>query len=162
MAVEVFYFYRIVIPWTVRRLWYSGRGIRWVFRFSGPGSSASRYDVSLFLPEGLTCCTQCCSRNDWSKQTIRYWRSHCAQTLERKWVSKSAWLRGSWLQADVGYCREKWTKRRIRWVTRKGKRSSFELPSGWLTLEEASRLPLPDTSWMDQPWPRSKFTKLLE
>ena len=32
------------------------------------------------------------------------------------------------------------------------------LREGWLTVEEALRLPLPDTSWMDEPWPREKFT----
>lgn len=50
---------------------------------------------------------------------------------------------------------------RISWITQRGKRSYFELPSGWLTVEQASELPLPDTSWMDNPWPRSKFTKWL-
>jgi hypothetical protein len=28
---------------------------------------------------------------------------------------------------------------------------------GWLTVSEAQRLPLPDTSWMDEPWPREKY-----
>ncbi len=51
---------------------------------------------------------------------------------------------------------------RISWITQRGKRSYFELPSGWLTVEQASELPLPDTSWMDNPWLRSKFTKWLE
>jgi len=53
-------------------------------------------------------------------------------------------------------------KRRISWITQRGKKSHFELPSGWLTVEQASELPLPDTSWMDNPWPRSKFTKWLK
>ncbi|PAU95529.1 hypothetical protein CK503_00240 [Aliifodinibius salipaludis] len=51
---------------------------------------------------------------------------------------------------------------RISWITQRGKQSYFELPSGWLTVEQASKLPLPDTSWMDNPWPRSKFTHWLE
>lgn len=51
---------------------------------------------------------------------------------------------------------------RISWITQRGRQSYFELPSGWLTVEEASKLPLPDTSWMDNPWPRSKFTNWLE
>jgi hypothetical protein len=32
------------------------------------------------------------------------------------------------------------------------------LPGGWLTVEAAGKLPLPDTSWMDEPWAREKFT----
>ncbi|WP_445664989.1 ribonuclease H-like domain-containing protein [Fodinibius sp. AD559] len=51
---------------------------------------------------------------------------------------------------------------RISWITQRGKQSYFKLPSGWLTVEQASELPLPDTSWMDNPWPRSKFTNWLE
>ena len=32
------------------------------------------------------------------------------------------------------------------------------LPDGWLTVDQAEKLPEPDTSWMADPWPRSKFT----
>ena len=32
------------------------------------------------------------------------------------------------------------------------------LGEGWLTVREALGLPLPDTSWMDEPWPRERFT----
>ena len=45
----------------------------------------------------------------------------------------------------------------FQWITRKGSKSSVPLPSGWQTVEEAMTRPLPDTSWMDKPWPRSKF-----
>lgn len=51
--------------------------------------------------------------------------------------------------------------KRISWITGRGTTSYFELPVGWLTVKEASKLPLPDTSWMDNPWPRSKFTSWL-
>lgn len=51
---------------------------------------------------------------------------------------------------------------RITWVTRKGSVSSFDLPNGWLTVDQAMNLPLPDTSWMDDPWLRSKFTAWLK
>ncbi len=48
------------------------------------------------------------------------------------------------------------------WVTRRGTRSSFDLPGGWLAVSEAMRLPEPDTSWMSTPpWPRAKFTAWL-
>ncbi len=52
--------------------------------------------------------------------------------------------------------------RKISWITQRGKKSFFDLPNGWLTVEEASKLPLPDTSWMDNPWMRSEFTVWLE
>jgi hypothetical protein len=32
------------------------------------------------------------------------------------------------------------------------------LPEGWLSMEAAGRLPEPDTSWMDKPWSRERFT----
>ncbi len=32
------------------------------------------------------------------------------------------------------------------------------LPQGWLAVEEARSLPLPDTFWMAEPWPRERFT----
>jgi len=63
------------------------------------------------------------------------------------------------LTLDVGKTSE--AAKRIRWITGRGTTSSLELPDGWLTVEEASTLPLPDTSWMDNPWPRSKFTGWL-
>lgn len=49
----------------------------------------------------------------------------------------------------------------FRWITQKGKTAFLSLSTGWLTVEEAMKLPLPDTSWMDSPWPRSKFTDWL-
>ncbi|MGO9865011.1 MAG: ribonuclease H-like domain-containing protein [Terriglobales bacterium] len=47
------------------------------------------------------------------------------------------------------------------WITQKGKEGNLALPKGWLTVEDAMKLPLPDTKWMPAPWPRSKFTKWL-
>ncbi len=32
------------------------------------------------------------------------------------------------------------------------------LPKGWLTVEATKKLLLPDTSWMDEPWSKEKFT----
>jgi hypothetical protein len=46
----------------------------------------------------------------------------------------------------------------LRWVSRNGMRRSLLLPKGWLTVGKALELPLPDTSWMTDPWPREKFT----
>ncbi len=64
------------------------------------------------------------------------------------------------LTLDVAETSE--TSKRISWITGRGTKSYFELPVGWLTVEEASKLPLPDTSWMNNPWPRTKFTDWLE
>ncbi len=50
----------------------------------------------------------------------------------------------------------------FRWITKGGTVGDLDLPKGWLTIQDAKKLPLPDTSWMsDPPWPRSKFTKWL-
>jgi hypothetical protein len=46
----------------------------------------------------------------------------------------------------------------LHWVARSGKVRRMKLPDGWLTVEAAGRLPEPDTSWMDEPWPRERFT----
>ena len=45
----------------------------------------------------------------------------------------------------------------FRWVARSGRLRTVPLSQGWLTVEAAERLPLPDTSWMDEPWPRERF-----
>jgi hypothetical protein len=52
--------------------------------------------------------------------------------------------------------------RRFVWITKREKRGKHDLPAGWMTAEQALKLPLPDTSWMDNPWARSKFTAWLE
>ncbi len=53
-------------------------------------------------------------------------------------------------------------RRSLRWITRKGSPSACPLPKGWLTVEDALRLPEPDTSWMDKPMSRSGFTAWLQ
>ena len=49
----------------------------------------------------------------------------------------------------------------FRWIARNGKLREMALPEGWLSVKLAEKLPLPDTSWMDEPWPRTKFTGWL-
>ncbi len=50
----------------------------------------------------------------------------------------------------------------FQWITRRGSPSEFKLPSGWLPVHGAMKLPKPDTSWMTSPaWPREKFTGWL-
>ena len=52
-------------------------------------------------------------------------------------------------------------QRSFVWTTRKGTTSSMPLPRGWLTVELASRLPMPDTSWMAAPPSRHDFMAWL-
>ncbi len=64
------------------------------------------------------------------------------------------------LTLDIALASEK--NKKITWVTRRGSTSSFSILSGWLTVSNAMNLSLPDNSWMDAPWERSKFTGWLE
>ena len=49
----------------------------------------------------------------------------------------------------------------ICWITRKGYPTWKPLPDGWLTVTQAQALPEPDTSWMDDPMKRDRFTDWL-
>jgi hypothetical protein len=51
---------------------------------------------------------------------------------------------------------------KLRWVARSGRLRCMALPEGWLTVADALELPLPDTSWMTEPWPRTNFTAWME
>jgi len=53
-------------------------------------------------------------------------------------------------------------EKQLRWVNQKGKVSDHALRSGWLTVEKALQKPEPDTSWMDRPMTRSRFTRWLD
>lgn len=64
------------------------------------------------------------------------------------------------LTLDVALTSEK--NQKITWVTRKGSIAYFSIPNGWLNVKAAMNLPLPDTSWMDNAWKRSKFTAWLD
>ncbi|MCD6355740.1 MAG: ribonuclease H-like domain-containing protein [Anaerolineaceae bacterium] len=50
----------------------------------------------------------------------------------------------------------------IRWVSRRGRTRTCALKDGWLPVERALQEPEPDVSWMDSPWPRSRFTGWLD
>jgi hypothetical protein len=50
----------------------------------------------------------------------------------------------------------------LRWTSQRGSPMKVPLPQGWLRVEDAMSLPLPDTSWMSRPWPRSQFTQWLQ
>lgn len=49
----------------------------------------------------------------------------------------------------------------LHWIAKSGKRNWLRVPR-WLTVREALRLPEPNTSWMDTPIPRSKFTDWMD
>ncbi len=53
-------------------------------------------------------------------------------------------------------------RRKFEWITRKGSKSSLNLPQGWLTVGKALLLPEPDTSWMSSPINRRAFTGWIE
>lgn len=46
----------------------------------------------------------------------------------------------------------------VSWVSERNIRQSIPFPDGLLRVDEALRLPLPDTSWMRSPMRREKFT----
>lgn len=52
-------------------------------------------------------------------------------------------------------------KKLFSWVTQKGARRQLPLPHGWLSVREALKLPVPDTSWMTEPLHRSHFAGWL-
>ena len=52
-------------------------------------------------------------------------------------------------------------RKSFAWTTRKGTVSSMPLGQGWLSVEAALQLPLPDTSWMSDPPSRSYFSGWL-
>ncbi len=49
----------------------------------------------------------------------------------------------------------------LQWVSNSGRINVLNLPGGWLTVRECLEFPEPDTSWMGNPWDRSKFTGWL-
>lgn len=60
---------------------------------------------------------------------------------------------------DIARAVEK--RRKLEWITRRGTRSQVPLANGWLKVQEALQLPLPDTSWMSAPMPRQSYTAWL-
>ncbi len=87
--------------------------------------------------------------------------------------SKAPALWASGHQAEVldyvvGDCRTTATLARaaeqrgaIEWLTGRGRRSTMALPRGWLTADQATTLPLPDSSWMRDPPARESFTSWI-
>lgn len=50
----------------------------------------------------------------------------------------------------------------LAWRTRRGTISRMPLAAGWLTVNDALRLPEPDTSWMTNPLGRDSFTAWMD
>jgi RNase_H superfamily len=61
----------------------------------------------------------------------------------------------------LGVARACQERRCLCWTSKRGRSMQLDLPGGWLTVREASQLPLPDTSRMDTPIPRSDFGRWL-
>lgn len=49
----------------------------------------------------------------------------------------------------------------LEWIAKSGRRNSLRIPR-LLTVKECLQLPLPNTSWMSEPMPRSKFVGWME
>ncbi len=49
----------------------------------------------------------------------------------------------------------------LNWTARSGHPNSWPFQA-WATVEEAMTFPEPDTSWMSDPWPRSKFYEWMQ
>ena len=50
----------------------------------------------------------------------------------------------------------------MHWISKSGNLRTMRLPRGWLTVDQAQELPLPNTSWMTDPWLRTTFTDWME
>jgi RNase_H superfamily len=46
----------------------------------------------------------------------------------------------------------------LRWISKSGRRREIRLPSGWLTVEAAERLPEPNAFWCSSQWARNRIT----
>lgn len=108
----------------------------------GVGLNAAAKAIGLCKPDNMdgSVAPQLWKDGD-HKRVLDYVSHDCKMTLE---VAVTSEQKGS-----------------FRWITKRDTTASFDIPHGWLTVHDAMNLPLPDTSWMDNPWPRSKFTDWL-
>lgn len=49
-------------------------------------------------------------------------------------------------------------RKELAWITRRGTRRYLPLRAGWMRVEDARLLPVPDTSWMSDPPSRERYT----
>ncbi len=66
------------------------------------------------------------------------------------------------VRTTLGLAQEVEAAGALSWTARSGRPQNLAMRQGWLTVREALALPLPDTSWMRDPWPRGKFSGWLE
>ena len=70
-----------------------------------------------------------------------------------------------YVQQDVQTLIELWSAvdglRMLKWISNRGYPQRLSLPNGWIPVDQALQLEEPDTSWMSNPWPRSKFSGWL-
>jgi hypothetical protein len=90
------------------------------------------------------------------KNAPTLWKKSPGDQLEvLKYVREDARITGLVYEAvtQTGY---------LAWTAQSGRPNKWKIPkSGIPTVREAMGRPIPDTSWMDNPWPREKFTKWL-
>jgi hypothetical protein len=53
-------------------------------------------------------------------------------------------------------------RHQLVWIDRFGNRKNMDIQGEWLTVRQALKLPIPDTSYMRNPWKRSKFTGWMD
>jgi hypothetical protein len=61
---------------------------------------------------------------------------------------------------DVALACEKCKK--LSWIAKSGNLRTMRLPNGWLTVDAARQLPVPNTAWMTEPWPRESFMEWMK
>lgn len=66
------------------------------------------------------------------------------------------------VRTTLGVALEVEKRGRLTWIDRFGNRKNMDIPGGWLNVRQAQKLPLPDTSFMRNPWKRSKFTGWMD
>ncbi len=66
------------------------------------------------------------------------------------------------VRTTLAVARESEKRRSFVWKTSRGTTSTMPLPRGWLNVEAALQLPLPDTSWMSNPLSRRNFMDWLD
>jgi len=49
----------------------------------------------------------------------------------------------------------------LSWIAKSGNLRTMRLPDGWLSVDQAEKLPQPNTSWMSDPWQRATFTEWM-
>jgi hypothetical protein len=52
--------------------------------------------------------------------------------------------------------------RQLKWISKSGRSQTMALPFGWLKVQEAMKLPEPDTSWMRRSWSRKRFLEWID